>query len=66
MPRFFFAGDIGDIYCFSECDARPSASLERVCKQLLGSKARLSPLEQSVKLQFRYGPKLQRNLLRRA
>ena len=56
LPWLFFAGDISD-YTFGKCDTRPSArylirkmkSLERVCKQLLESKAKPVPPEQSVK-----------------
>ena len=58
MSRLFFTGDIGDIQRLqvlyaSECkgpnERGKGKSLERVCKSLLGSKAKPLPSKQSVK-----------------
>ena len=58
MPRLFFAGGIGDmqrlqVRYVSECkvpnERGKGHDLERVCKPLLGSKAKLLPPKQFVK-----------------
>ena len=75
VPRLFFAGDIGDLHLRLQVryaseskvsNDRGTKSLERVCKSVLGSKAKPSPPKQSVNFKCQIWSKILRNLLRSA